>query len=105
MKVTQITVPGGGVLHDALTRDGARFRVLIEPAGDRRIFVDDPADPDQLLVELAFDQAEADALADILHSSPIRDRVSSLERRLDEHLDLRARERHALDGGPPGATP
>jgi len=104
MKVTQITVPGGGVLHDVLTRDGEQFRLLVEPTGERRIFIDDPEDRDRLLVELVLDQGEADAIADILHSSPIRDRVASLERRLDEHLEVRDRGGRPLGDRLPGTS-
>lgn len=92
MKITHTTVPGGGVLHDVLTRSGDEFRLLVEPSGERRLFVDDPDDLDQVLVEIAFEADEADAVADLLHSSPISDRVAALERRLAEHL------------GPPGQS-
>ncbi len=98
MKITQSTVPGGGVLHDILSRGGEAFRVLVEPTGERVLIIEDPVDPDRPLVEIVLEPDEADAVADILHSSPIVDRIASLERRLGEHLDQRMR-----DSGPPGS--
>jgi len=96
MQITQSTVLGGGVLHDILARDGGRFRILIEPSGERVVMIEDPADSDRVVIELRLESDEADAIADILHSSPILDRVASLERRLSEHLDQRAKQ------APPG---
>jgi len=97
MKITQSTVPGGGVLHDVLSRGGEAFRILVEPTGDRVLIIEDPVDPDRVLVEILLESDEADAIADILHSSPISDRVASLERRLEEYL--------SRDEGPPGRQP
>ena len=98
MQITQSTVIGGGVLHDIMPRDGERFRVLVEPTGERKLMIEDPDDPDRAFIEIVLESDEADAVADILHSSPIIDRVASLERRLTEHLDQRAKQ-----ANPPGA--
>lgn len=97
MQITQSTVHGGGVLHDILARDGERFRILVEPSGERVLMIEDPDDPDRAVVEITLESDEADAIADILHSSPIIDRVASLERRLSEHLDQRSKQ-----ANPPG---
>lgn len=101
MKITQSTVPGGGVLHEIVSRGGEAFRILVEPNGDRVIVIEDPDDPDQALVEILLESDEADAIADILHSAPIVDRVASLERRLEEHLHERRGGPGAV--GPPGS--
>lgn len=97
MKITQSTVHGGGVLHDVMARDGERFRILVEPSGERILMIEDPADPDRAFIEIILQPDEADAIADLLHSAPIVDRVASLERRLTEHLDLRDKQ-----ASPPG---
>lgn len=97
MQITQSTVLGGGVLHDIVARDGERFRILVEPSGERIVMIEDPEDPDRAFIEIRLEPDEADAVADLLHSAPIVDRVASLERRLTEHLDLRAKQ------APPGA--
>lgn len=47
MEATQSTVPGAGVLHDCLTRDGQQFRIVIARPGRREIFVYDSAEPDR----------------------------------------------------------
>ena len=98
MKITQSSVPGGGVLHDIRARGGDAFRILVEPAGERVLIVDDASDPERQPLEIVMEPDESDAVAEILHSSPIVDRVASLERRLDE-LGRRAR-----DVGPPGTS-
>jgi len=93
MRITQSTVPGGGVLHDIVTRGGEAFRVLVEPSGERVLVIEAP-DSDRPLAEVLLESDEADAVAEILHSAPIVDRVASLERRLEEYLSRAA--------GPPG---
>lgn len=105
MEITQTTVPGGGVVHAVRTRAGGEFRLLVEPDGERRFVVDDPSGADERFVEIVLEGDEADVIAEILHSAPIIDRVVQLERRLEEHLDLRARGRAegAGDAGPPGS--
>lgn len=97
-------VPGGDALHSLVTRSGQEFRILVEESGLRRVYIDDPNDRDRLLVEIVLEPDEADEVADLLHSTPIVDRVASLERRLEEHLEQRARDARAGEA-PPGLLP
>ncbi len=81
MEITQTTVRGAGMLHDVVTRSGQRFRIFVKNTGERETFVyPDGEDGSVITVELEAD--EADAIANILHSRPIRARIRDLESRV-----------------------
>ena len=82
MEITHSTVPGAGVLHDCLTRDGQQFRILVARPGRYEIFVYDQADPDRIAGTIVLEEDEADQVAEVLHSQPITDRIAELERRV-----------------------
>ena len=84
MEITHSTVPGSGVLHDCLTRDGQQFRILVARPGRREIFVYDSADPDRVVARIVLEEDEADQVAELLHSQPITDRIAELERRVTQ---------------------
>lgn len=83
MEITQITVPGAGTLHDARSRTGGRFRILIKAEGGRDLYLYPSADSGDV-VSIELDGDEADLVADLLHSKPIPDRMADLERRVSE---------------------
>ena len=78
MEITPIAVVGAGVLHDCVTRDGQHFRILVPRSGGRKIFVDDPSDPDVTVGTVVLGQDEADQLAELLHSRSAADRLAEL---------------------------
>lgn len=84
MDITRTTVPGVGVVHHFLTRGGQRFGVLVDQAGPRSLLLYGPDDPDVPVERIALEHDEADQIAEVLHSSPVADRLASLERRLAE---------------------
>jgi TrkA domain protein len=81
MEITRTTVPGVGKLHDCVTRNGQHVRILVDRSGERHVFVYGPADE---ITTISFDGDEADQFADILHSTPLPDRMAALERRVSE---------------------
>lgn len=87
MQITHATVPGVGVMHDISTRDGQQFRLLVEQTGIQ-LFV--YGGEDEPVTTVTLERDEADAVADLLHSTPIPDRMAELERRFAE-LSGRAR--------------
>jgi len=89
MEITHSTVPGSGVLHDCLTRDGQQFRILVARPGRREIFVYDSADPDRVVARIVLEEDEADQVAELLHSQPITDRIAELERRVAQLAESR----------------
>ena len=82
METTHSTVPGAGVLHDCLTRDGQQFRILVARPGRYEIFVYDSAEPDRAVARIVLEEDEADQVAELLHSQPLTDRIADLERRV-----------------------
>jgi TrkA domain protein len=82
MDTTHSTVPGAGVLHDCLTRDGQQFRILVGRPGRREIFIYDSAEPDRVVARIVLEEDEADQVAELLHTQPITDRIAELERRV-----------------------
>ncbi len=82
MDVTTSTVPGMGSLHDCVTRDGHRFRLIVEHSNERHVvfYGVDGDDDSQTTITLEGD--EADHVANLLHSRPIADRLAEVERRL-----------------------
>ena len=91
MYVDRMTVPGRGILHNFLSRDGARFCVLVDTARNRHLFAYDGSDLDVPAREIVLEPDEADQLAEILHSRPLADRLRTLERRVDELIGERGR--------------
>ncbi len=91
MHIDRTTVPGSGVLHHIITREGERFGVLVEPDLNRHLYIYDQGDPDVPERTIQLEPDEADQLAEILHSQPIADRLLELERRVDELIGERGR--------------
>lgn len=90
MRVNRTTAPGSGVIHHLVTRAGDRLCVLAGIDGHRRLFGYD-RDGDEPAWTVGLEPDEADGLADILHSRPITDRVTTLEQRVDALIGERGR--------------
>ena len=91
MRIDRTTVPGSGVLHHLVTRDGERFCLLVDGASNRHFFTYDGSDLDVHARAIFMEPDEADQVAEILHSRPLSDRLTSLERRIDELIGERGR--------------
>lgn len=89
MQVDLSTVPGEGTLHHCRTRDGSRFCLIVRSDGARQLVIYRPDGHDAPLQIITSESDEADQLADLLHSTPIQDRLATLERRLDRLSDER----------------
>lgn len=83
MEITQTTVPGFGVMHHLVTRSGKELRLLVEHTGKRELYVYDSA-PSEAVATIVLEADEADAVADLLHSASIPDRLAEIERRIAE---------------------
>lgn len=82
MEIGRTTVPGNGIIHQFVSRRGERFEVYVEHAGERRLVVYGAEDADTPLRTVALDPDEADQVAEVLHSRPLVDRVTALERQV-----------------------
>jgi TrkA domain protein len=91
MLIDRTTVPGSGMLHQFVTRDGERFCLLVDAASNRHLFTYDGRDLDEPARAITLEPDEADQVAEILHTHPIADRLLSLERRVDELIGERGR--------------
>ena len=89
MRINRTTVPGNGMLHRIVTRDGEQLCLLVDAASNWHLFTSDGADRDVPVREIVLQPDEADQLAEILHSHPLADRLLSLERRVDELIGER----------------
>jgi TrkA domain protein len=74
MRIDRMTVPGNGVLHQIVTRDGERFSLLVDADHNRHLFTygagDLDDDPDMPAETIVLEPDEADEVAEILHSRP-----------------------------------
>lgn len=96
MRINRTTVPGSGMLHRIVTRDGEQLCLLVDAASNWHLFTYDGGDPDVPVREVVLQPDEADQLAEILHwahasagDHPLADRLLSLERRVDELIGER----------------
>jgi TrkA domain protein len=89
MRINRTTVPGNGMLHRIVTRDGEQLCLLVDAASNWHLFTYDGGDRDVPVSEIVLQPDEADQLAEILHSHPLADRLLSLERRVDELIGER----------------
>ncbi|WP_040793634.1 hypothetical protein [Nocardia paucivorans] len=97
MDIDRRTVPGRGVLHHFRTRGGGHF-ALFTGADHARLYIydeqsrdDDEQPRDEPALTIPLDPDEADQVADLLYSVPLRDRVTRLERRVDRLCAERGR--------------
>ena len=98
MHIYRTTVPGSGVLHHLVTRDGERLGLLVDETGNRQLFTYEGRDLDEPAHAIVLQPDEADEVAEILHwahasagDRPIVDRLLSLERKFDELIGDRGR--------------
>lgn len=82
MEATHSTVPGGGAIHQFVTRAGDAFGVVVDHDGTRELVLYSAPESDTPSRTLSLDPEEADQLAETLHTRPLADRVTALERRI-----------------------
>ncbi|MFE7723152.1 hypothetical protein ACFU44_29450 [Nocardia rhizosphaerihabitans] len=86
MDTDRTTIPGTGVLHHFRTRAGTRFALLTESTGTRHLLTY-AAGSDEPATDIALTPDEADQIAELLHSSSVRDRLARLEQRIAHLAD------------------
>jgi TrkA domain protein len=69
--IDETRLPGVGVRHEFTTHRGERVGVLKHLAGDRELLVYDRDDPDSCERTLRLDEADAEALAELLGISQL----------------------------------
>jgi hypothetical protein len=99
MHIHRNAVPGHDVVvHHITTRGGERLCLMVDDGGSRHLFTYDGGDLDTPAWEIVLEPDEADQLAEMLHwahasagDRSIKDRLLSLERRVDELIGERGR--------------
>lgn len=81
--VEETPLPGVGLRHDFLARDGRRVGVVSHRDGHRELLVYSRSDPDATSAAVWLTGDEADALAELLGAPRVVDRV----RRLHDHIE------------------
>lgn len=82
MDVERTSLPGIGLQHTFLTRAGRQMAVISHRSGRRDLVLYRADDPDTAAETLRFTPEEADALADLLTSSRVVERLAELGRQV-----------------------
>jgi TrkA domain protein len=102
MHIYRTMVPGSGVLHQIVTRDGERCCLLVDAACNRHLFTYDGSELDEPTRAIVREPDEADEVASrwprFLHRAhataadrPIADRLLARQRRVNELIGERGR--------------
>ena len=83
MDIEQIGLPGIGLQHVFTTARGRRVGVVSHRTGRRDLVVYQRDDPDSAAVTVALTPEEADALAEILGTHRVVERLAELERQVE----------------------
>lgn len=83
MDIERTALPGIGLRHVFATARGRRVGVISHRSGRRDLIVYDPDDPDTAVHTVAFSVEEAGALAELLASTRITERLAELHRQID----------------------
>jgi TrkA domain protein len=82
-RVEETPLPGIGVRHDIETEAGRRVGVVSHRDGRRELVVYDARDPDACVAQVRMTPAEAEALAEILGSARVLERLASLHQQVE----------------------
>ena len=79
----QTRLPGVGVRHDFVTRDGRRVGVITRHSGRRELLIYDMADPDRCIQTLHLDESDARAFVELLGGSQVTEMVTDVRQRVE----------------------
>jgi len=97
MEVEETRLPGIGLRHDFVTRQGRRLGVISQRSGARELVVYDTEDPDACTVALDLTRQESEVLAELLGAAPVVERLA----RLHEQIEGMATEGVLIQEGSP----
>jgi TrkA domain protein len=83
MDVERVNLPGIGMQHAIITSRGRRLGVVSHHTGRRDLVVYDKDDPDSAVVSVALTIEEANALAELLGTARIVERLADLRRQVE----------------------
>lgn len=76
-------LPGIGLQHVYMTRQGRRLGVISHRSGQRDLLLYDVDDPDTVVETVVLTVEEADGLAELLAASKVIERLAELERQVE----------------------
>ncbi|MEZ0075954.1 cation:proton antiporter regulatory subunit [Planotetraspora sp. GP83] len=88
MEVEQTALPGIGLRHEFSTRSGRRIGVVSHRTGGRDLVIYDPGDCDRARETVKLNDAEADALAELLGAPRIVQRLNDLHQEVEGLVSL-----------------
>ncbi len=80
--VTETQLPGVGVRHDFVTKDGSRIGVLWHRTGRRELLLYDRADPDACRTVINLDADDTRTLAELLGSSRVSEALGAVQQQV-----------------------
>ncbi|HEX4812589.1 MAG TPA: cation:proton antiporter regulatory subunit [Nonomuraea sp.] len=83
VEIEQTPLPGIGLRHEFTTREGRRIGVVSHRSGRRDLVIYDSDDPDLAGEDVALNDEEADALAELLGAPRIVQRLNELHRQIE----------------------
>ena len=83
MDIEETRLPGVGLRHDLVTRDGGRLGVVSSRNGERQLVIYDPEDPDAAKASVALSADEGEVVAELLGAPKIVERLARLNEQLD----------------------
>jgi TrkA domain protein len=83
MDIERVNLPGIGMRHSFTTDRGRRLGVVSHHTGRRDLVVYDKDDPDSSVVSVALSGAEANALAELLGTARLVERLAELNRQVE----------------------
>lgn len=97
MEIDETRLPGIGLRHDFVTRQGRRLGVVSQRSGTRELVVYDTEDPDACAVAVDLTRQESEVLAELLGAAPVVERLA----RLHEQIEGMATEGLPIPEGSP----
>ena len=83
MDIERVNLPGIGMRHAITTERGRRIGVVSHHTGRRDLVVYDADDPDSAVVSVALTGTEANALAELLGTARLVERLTELNRQVE----------------------
>jgi TrkA domain protein len=81
--IEETRLPGIGLRHDFVTRQGRRIGVISQRNGSRELFMYDPDDPDACRAVIDLTQEESEVVAELLGAPRVIERLARLREQVE----------------------
>ncbi|HEY0357574.1 MAG TPA: cation:proton antiporter regulatory subunit [Mycobacteriales bacterium] len=83
MDIEETRLPGIGLRHDFVTRQGRRIGVISQKNGSRELFMYDPDDPDACRAVIDLTPEESEVVAELLGAPRVIERLARLREQVE----------------------